>query len=396
VTLAVSAASIVTIVILRRFAPQVPGPLVVVVGGIAASGLLDLESHGVQTVGDIPSGLPSLALPSASLGDVLTLLPTALGLFAVGYADGVLTARSFAGRHGQHIRANQELLAFGAANLAAGCTQVFPVGASGSRTAVNDQTGGRTQIVGIIAAGSVAIVLLLLTAPVGLLPKACLGAVIVFAAVGLVSPDDWRALRRAGTSEVAIAVVAMVGVITVGVLWALLIAVGLSILDLVRRSAKPHDAVLGWVERLGRYADASVHPSALITPGVVVYRLDDRLFYANARYFSARVLEAIEGARTPTRWLVLDAESIPEIDATGIETLVLLLDKLDRIGTGLVVARLKTPLRAQFDETGLTDRIGRGEPGPQRRAGRPTVCRSDGCRARPAPRPVCGRSRRWA
>jgi SulP family sulfate permease len=188
----------------------------------------------------------------------------------------------------------------------------------------------------------------------------------------------------------------MVGVITVGVLWALLIAVGLSILDLVRRSAKPHDAVLGWVERLGRYADASVHPSALITPGVVVYRLDDRLFYANARYFSARVLEAIEGARTPTRWLVLDAESIPEIDATGIETLVLLLDKLDRIGTGLVVARLKTPLRAQFDETGLTDRIGRGEPGPQRRAGRPTVCRSDGCRARPAPRPVCGRSRRWA
>jgi MFS superfamily sulfate permease-like transporter len=359
VTLAVSAVSVVSLVVLRLVAPRVPGPLVVVVGGIAASGLLSLESHGVQTVGDIPSGLPSLGLPSGSLDDVLSLFPAALGLFAVGYADGVLTARSFAGRHGQHVRANQELLAFGAANLAAGCTQALPVGASGSRAAVVDQAGGRTQIVGIIAAVSIAVVLLFLTAPVALLPDACLGAVIVVAAAGLVAPDDWRALRRAGTSEVVIAVVAMTGVVTLGVLWALLIAVGLSVVDLVRRSAKPHDAVLGWVERLGRYADASVHPSARITPGVVVYRLDDRLFYANARYVHARVLEAIEAAKTLTRWLVLDAESVPQIDATGVEMLGRLLDDLDRLGAGLIVARLKTPLRAQLDATGLTDRIGR-------------------------------------
>jgi sulfate permease, SulP family len=269
-TVAVSAVSLVTMIGLRLGAPQVPGPLVVVVGSIIASALFDLESHRVQTVGDIPSGLASSALPSASFDDMVTLLPAALGLFAVGYADGVLTARSFAGRHGQHVRANQELLAFGAANLAAGCSQAFPAGASGSRTAVNDRTGGRTQIVGIVAAVSIAVVLLLLTAPVALLPSACLGAVIVVAAVGLVATDDWRALHSAGTSEVAIAVVAMAGVIILGVLWALLIAVGLSILDLVRRSARPHDAVLGWVDRLGRYADAAVHPSARITPGVVV------------------------------------------------------------------------------------------------------------------------------
>lgn len=391
VTLAVSAASVVTIVVLRRVIPRVPGALVVVVGGIAASGLLDLDAHGVQTVGDIPSGLPSFTLPSIPLDDLLTLLPTALGLFAVGYADGVLTARSFAGRHGQHIRANQELLAFGAANLAAGCTQAFPVGASGSRTAVNDQTGGRTQIVGTIAAGSIALVLLLLTAPVALLPKACLGAVILFAAVGLVAPDDWRALSRAGTSEAVIGVVTMLGVITVGVLWGLLIAVALSILDLVRRSAKPHDAVLGWVERLGRYGDASVHPSARITPGVVVYRLDDRLFYANSRYFHARVLEAIEGARTPTRWLVLDAESIPQVDATGIETLQLLLDDLDRVGAELVVARLKTPLRVVFDATGLTDRLGRANLAPNvERAVQLCVDRMAADHRTPGDRPAAG------
>ena len=178
----------------------------------------------------------------------------------------------------------------------------------------------------------------------------------------------------------------MLGVITVGVLWGLLIAVALSILDLVRRSAKPHDAVLGWVERLGRYAGASVHPSASITPGIVVYRLDDRLFYANSRYFHARVLEAIEGARTPTRWLVLDAESIPQVDATGVETLELLLDDLDRLGAELVVARLKTPAPGRVRRDGAHRPHRPGEPGSQRGASRPTVRRSDGCRPLRHPR----------
>jgi high affinity sulfate transporter 1 len=358
-TLAVSVVSIVTILVLRQFLPGVPAPLVVVVAGIIASYALSLDARGVQTVGDIPAGLPSLGLPNASVDDVIALLPSALGIFAVGYADGVLTARSFAGRHGQHIRANQELLAFGAASVAAGGSQAFPVGASGSRTAVNDQAGGKTQLVGVMAAIAVALVLLFLTEPVALLPNACLGAVILVAALGLVSPSDWRALRSSGAGEVTIAVVAMVGVVTIGVLWALLLAVALSIIDVVRRSAKPHDAVLGWVERLGRYADMSVHPSARVTPGVVVYRLDDRLFYANARYFHARVLEAVAGAKATPHWLVLDAESIPLIDATGVETLERLLDDLGRTDVKLVVARIKQPLRDQFDETGLTGRIGR-------------------------------------
>lgn len=357
-TVAVSAVSLIVLLVLRRFVPRVPGPLVVVIGGIAASALLSLESYGVATVGEIPAGLPQLSVPDVGLQDVLALLPGAVGIFAVGFADGVLTARSFAGRRGQYVSANQELVALGAANAAAGLTQAFPVGASGSRTAVNDQMGGRTQLVGLFSAITIAIVLLFLTAPVALLPKACLGAVIVVAAIGLISREDWRGLAHVGRSQVLIAAVTMVGVLTVGVLQALVVAVALSILDIVVRSAKPHDAVLGWVERLGRYGDASLHPSARLTPGVLVYRLDDKLFFANSRYFSARVLEAVAAAPTPTRWIVFDAEGVPDIDASGIEALELLIAQLRRSEISFAVARLKTPLLALFDRSGLTEAVG--------------------------------------
>jgi len=174
-----------------------------------------------------------------------------LGIFAVGFADGVLTARAFAGRRNQRINVNQELLAHGVSNLAAGFTQGFPVGASNSRTAVNDQMGGKTQV--------------------------------------------------------AIAVITTVMVVLVGVLDSLVVAIVLSIVDVIARGSRPNDAVLGWVPRIGRYADVSLHRSARVTNGVVVYRLDDRLFFANAGYFKARAREALAGAPTPTRWLVFDA-----------------------------------------------------------------------------------------
>ena len=183
----------------------------------------------------------------------------------------------------------------GAGNAAAGLTQGFSIGASGSRTAVNDGMGARTQIAGLVGAVTVGLILLFLTEPVQYLPKAVLGAVIVFAAIGLIDPQAWRALAAVDNVEVAIAGVTTGCVVVFGVLEALVVAVGLSIIDTVRRSARPHDAVLGWVDRLGRYGDVSLHPSARVTPGVVVYRLDDRLFFANARYFKGRVREAVRG-----------------------------------------------------------------------------------------------------
>ena len=223
---------------------------------------------------------------------------------------------------------------------------------------MNDQVGGRTQLVGIVCAGVIVLVLLFLTEPVEKLPTACLGAVIIAAAIGLVDPAAWRALAQVSWRQVAIAGVTTAGVLVIGVLGALVLAVALSIVDVVTRSAKPHDAVLGWVERMGRYANVSVHPSAVVTPGVVAYRLDDRLFFANASYFKARVHEAISGAATATHWLVFDAEGVTGIDASGVEALEQLHESLAADDITLVLARVKTPLYERLASTGIVVRIG--------------------------------------
>jgi sulfate permease, SulP family len=239
-----------------------------VLASILFSWALDLADNGVAVVGAIPAGLPSVEIPTPPIGDVATLVPAAIGIFLVSFADGILTARTFAGTKKQHVRANQELLAFSGMSGAAGITQGFPLGASGSRTTVNDEMGASTQIAGLFAAGAVALVLLFFTEPIAYLPSAVLGAVIVTAAMGLVDLSAWRSLSLVSRFEVGIAGVTTLGVVVFGVLQALAIAVLLSIVDVVRRSAQPHDAVLGWVDRLGRYANVQLHRSARVTPGM--------------------------------------------------------------------------------------------------------------------------------
>ena len=367
-TIALSAGSLAALFGLRLLLPKLPAALIVVVAAIGFSWALDFQAHDVVVVGPIPAGLPSLDVPTPTLADLAHLLPAALGIFLVSFADEILTARAFAGKHNQHVRASQELLAMGTANAAAGFTQGFSIGASGSRTAVNDDMGARSQIAGLVAAATVAVILLFLTEPVQYLPKAVLGAVIVFAAIGLVEPQAWRALAAVDPVEVAIAAVTTACVVILGVLEALVVAVGLSMIDTVRRSARPHDAVLGWVERLGRYADISLHRSAKVTPGVVVYRLDDRLFFANARYFKGRVREAIRAAPTSVDWLVFDAEAVTYVDATGLEALADVTTDLRRDGIVLVVARLQTRLQEQLEPAGVLDVIGRERFYPSVRA----------------------------
>jgi sulfate permease, SulP family len=353
ITLAVGAAALGILIPLQFLAGRFPAALLVVVGAIGASWRFDLEGRGVSVVGSVPSGIPDLDIPIPGGGDALLLLPAAVGIFLVSFADEILTARSFAGKHGQHVRAEQEVLAMGAADVAAGLTQGFPVGASGSRTAVNDSMGVRTQLGGLVAAGTILLILLYLTEPISYLPKTVLGAVIISAAIGLVDPKAWQALWNTDRVEVTIAAVTTIGVVSIGVLEALLFAVGLSIVDVVRRSARPHDAVLGWADELGRYADVAVHPSARVTPGVVVYRLDDRLFFANASYVKGRVLEAVRGAPTRTHAVVFDAEAVTHVDDTGLAALEDLVGALREEAIELSVARAKTPLTARLTGSGL-------------------------------------------
>ena len=353
-TLATSIVALATLFGLRYTAPRLPAALVVVVAGIGVSALVGLDSHGVAVVGDVPAGLPSISFPSTSFNDAAVLAPAAIGLFLVALADGILTARSFAGSRAESVDASQELLALGAANAAAGLSQGMAVGASGSRTAVNDSMGARSQLAGLFAAGAVAIILLFLTAPIADLPKAVLGAVIVAAAASLVDVPAWRALAETDHVELATAAVTAVLVVVTGVLEAIAFAVGLSIIDVVRRSARPHDAVLGWAPALGRYADVSVHRDAKVTPGIVVYRLDDRLFFANADYVKGRVREALRAAPARTQAVVLDAEGLTHVDTTGIHALQEISTSLEADGITFAVARLKAPVQQRLTEADIS------------------------------------------
>jgi sulfate permease, SulP family len=358
VTIVVSVASLAVLLTLRYRMPRIPAALVVLVAGILASYAFNLSDHGVAVVGHIPRGLPGLSFPTPSISATFDLVPAAIGLFLVSFADEILTARSYAGRHGQHVKPSQELLAMGAADALAGISHGMPVGASGSRTAINDAMGARSQVSGLIAAATVAVVLLVLTAPIAQLPKAVLGAAIVSAAIGLINPKAWRELWSADRVEASIAGVTTAGVIITGVLNAIVFAVGLSIVDVVRRSAQPHDAVLGWVPRLGRWGDVAVHRSARITPGVVVYRVDDRLFFANASYVKGRIREALRGVPSEPHWLVLDAQAIGHVDAAGMAALRELTESLAGQGVTLVVARMISRIEDQLTDAGVAEVIG--------------------------------------
>ena len=357
-TLAIGTACLALLLLGRWLTPRLPAALIVVALTITASAALGLAAYGVAEVGEIPAGLPRPTLPDLHLRTLVDLVPAALGIFFVSFSDEILVARSFAGRHGQHVRADAELTGLGAASLAASISQGMPIGASGSRTAVNDEMGSRTQFSGLLAAGVIALVLLFLTAPMQYLPTATLGAVIVAASIGLIDPSAWRGLARVSKVEVAIAAITMIGVIAVGVLQALLVAVALTVIDAIRRSAKPHDAVLGRVDRLDRYADVRFHPSATVTPGVLVYRLDDRLFFANVNYVQSRLREAIAGAPTPVHWLVFDAEGLSHVDATGVDFLTDLIASLRKEDITFVFARLKSPMAEHLTEVGVLELIG--------------------------------------
>ena len=357
-TVVVGALSVALLVAAGRISKRIPGALLLVVLGIAASWALDLAARGVAVTGPVPSGLPSLEVPVVSPSDLGTLAAAAVAVFLVAFSDSILTSRSFAARHHEVVDANQELLAFGAVQIAAGVTQGIPVGTSGSRTAVNDDMGATSQVSGLAAAGTIAVILLFLTAPIQYLPSAVLGAVIVYAAAKLIDPAQWRALARSSTVEVVIAAVTVACVVTIGVLQAIVVAVVLSVADIIRRAARPADAVLGWSHEEGRYVDVVDHPDAGITAGVVVYRIQDRLFFANAHFFKRRLWAAVDGAPKPVHHVVLDGSFISDIDASAEVALREVIDGLRERNIELHVARTTLELRDRLDSVGLAEAIG--------------------------------------
>jgi len=356
-TVLIGALTLVALLVGGRFLPKFPMLLVVTALSIGASALWRLGDRGIVLVGEIPPGLPSLTWPSVSLTQAAALLPLAVGIALVAFSDATLTARSLSRPDAPPVDTDQELLALAGLNLSAGISQSFPLGSSGSRTAVNIRLAGRTQVVGLVQAAGVALVLLFLTGALALLPKATLGAVIVYAAIGLMDIGAWRAMLRGARGELVIAVITVVGMLTIGLLASLVLAVLLSVLDVVRRSAQPRDAVLGWSPDLARFVDVQRHRDAELFPGIVVYRLDDRLFFANCRYFSARVREAISTAPPPVTTLVFDAESVTDLDTSGAQALAAVMAELRQDGVRFVLARSRTTFEEQLRTTGYDDLI---------------------------------------
>jgi sulfate permease, SulP family len=335
---------------------QSPAPLLAVLIATAAVAVFHLDQNGVVVVGEIPAGLPRFSIPNLPI-QLPALATSALGIAIVGYSDNVLTARLFAARHQYKIDANQELLALGISNLGAGLMQGFPVSSSGSRTAIGDILGSKTQLFSLVAMGVVIIVLLFLRPVLALFPKAALGAIVIFAAFKLIEISEFIRLYRFRRSEFFLAIITTVSVLITDILTGVAIAVGLSVIELLSRLAHPHDAVEGIVPNTPGLHDVKDWEGATTIPGLVIYRYDAPLCFANAEDFKSRAIRAIEAETTPVDWFVLNTEAIVEIDITAMDMLEELYDELATRGITFAMARVKRDLYAQLKRSRMLKKI---------------------------------------
>ena len=356
--LAVGLASLAVILACQHLLPRVPGVLVAVVLAIGAVHLFDLVGRGVDVVGPMPQGFPPLTLPHVPIADLTVLFAGALGISLVALTDTISTASVFAARRGEEVDGNREMIGIGAAGIAAGFFQGFPVSTSGSRTAVAAQNGGKTQVTGLV--GAAAIVTMLLLAPDLLadLPQPALAAVVIAASLSLADIAGMRRLRRQRTSDFRLAIAAFLGVAFLGVLPGIAIAIGLSIANVFRRSWWPHQAVLGRVTGMAGYHDTAYHPTEQHLPGLVLYRFDAPIFFANARAFRDEVRHLAHQSPRPT-WIVVAAEPVTDVDTTASDMLVELDTELDALGVSLVFAELKDPVRRRIERYELEEAIER-------------------------------------
>jgi high affinity sulfate transporter 1 len=364
-TLLVGVLSLVVVLGLRRFAPMIPGSLVAVLLGIAAVHLFNLDEHGVEIVGSIPSGLPSLGLPDVAAHRYLDLVPGAVGVMLVGFAEGLGAAKTYAAANHYEVDPNREFVGLGAANLASGLSGGMVVNGSLSKTAVNGSSGARTQLSGIVVAALTILTLLFLTGLFEDLPEATLAAVVIAALIELVDIDALVRLYRLHTRGAArvyqvaarpdfvAAFASLAGVLVFDTLPGLFIGISISLLLLLYRASRPHVAVLGRDPTSPQnFGDVQRRPPKQIVPGVVILRVEGGLFFGNADAVRARIVGA---ATEGTRAIVLDAETVPYIDVTASGMLVELTETLRGRGVQLVVAREVGGVRDIVREAGGAD-----------------------------------------
>jgi high affinity sulfate transporter 1 len=343
----------------RRWAPRVPGVLGAVVLSTFAAALFHLPSQtGLSVVGPMPKGLPAFCVPAVSAGEWGTLLAGAVAVALVSFADMSVLSRTFALRGGYEVDPNQELVALGAANVASGFFHGFSVSSSASRTPVAETAGAKTQLTGVVGALTIGVLLVLSPGLLKNLPHAALGAVVIAACLSLVEVSGVLRLYHLRRGEFSLCVVCFLGVALAGVVEGIFIAVGLSLLAFIWRAWRPYDAVLGRVDGLKGYHDVSRHPEAKRVPGLVLFRWDAPLFFANAAVFHDHVLAAVSDAPTRTRWVVVAAEPVTDVDLTAADVLSDLDEDLRREGIELCFAEMKGPVKDRLKRYGLFSQIG--------------------------------------
>ena len=354
----IGVSSLMVVFAFRRWLPRIPGVAVAVIASIAAVSMFDLTSRGVTVIGATPQGFPSLSLPNIGLHDLSTIALAAVGLAFVTLADTAPVSRTLSLRRGEHVDPNREMVAVGAANIAAGLFQGFPISGSVSRSAVAEANGARSQITGVVGAGAIVIILVAANDIMRNLPAATLAAILISAAVTLSDIGSLAWLWKVRPSELLLSLTATVGVAWFGPLRGIGIAVALAVVDFLRRQWRPHSTVLGRLDDRKGYHDMLRHPDAVEAPGLVLFRFDAPLFFANADHFAISLREAITERPDPIHWIVIAAEPITDVDTTAAEMLTSLLDELDARSITVAVAELKGHVKDRLRLYGLLDRIG--------------------------------------
>jgi SulP family sulfate permease len=311
----------------------------------------------VKVIGEMSQGLPRLGLPEVSMDGVRTLLPGAMAIALLTFPDAVLLARAFGAKNRYEIRPNQELVALAAANFAAALFQGFPVGASQSRTVVNDATGGKTQMVSLVASGALIAFLLVLTPVAGPLPTVALAAILVSAGIHLVEVHAFRAFFHISPRAGWLALIVALGVLIVGVIPGILVGVGLSLVHLLARLARPTDAVLQEMPGTGGFHDVGMDVSTHTVPGLIAYRFYAPLFFPNAEHFARRIRSLVAESRQPVKWVLVDVQAVTDIDVNGADVVQQVAEDLAAQGVALRFARANRPLRAVVERIGLGEHV---------------------------------------
>ncbi len=343
---AVGLISLGLILVLGRLLPRIPGVLVAVLISIAAAVAFNLGDHGVSLVGTLPKGFPPLTFPSP-VSDFPLLVAGALGIALVALTDTISTASAFAARTGQEVSGDGEMIGIGAANVAAGFFQGFPVSTSGSRTAVAEQAGAKTQLTGVVGAATIVLMLVLVPGLLKNLPNATLGAVVIAASLSLADIPATVRLWHQRRVEFMLSIAAFLGVALLGVLEGIAVAVALSILNVFRRSWWPYTTTLGSIPGRTGHHDRQLHPDAQQIPGLVVFRFSAPLFFANSRAFRDEV-RRLARTEPPPRWIVIAAEPITDVDTTAADMLLEFDEELNANGTSLVFAELPSRVREKL------------------------------------------------